>query len=142
MREPRSRKTRRPRFGPSLVHSGAPCTILRGRSAGETRRSVLAPVRTAGQAAACARSTRTSLVGHLSTLTVAALSRTIREVASEVVVGPEHGLPARCAANMHNLFTLRRRDLGAFVATLPPEIMSRIDRAIVFALGVGEIAGA
>ena len=53
--------------------------------------------------------TRSSLVGHLTTVTVAALSRTIRDVASEVVVGPEHGLPARCAANLHNVFTLQQR---------------------------------
>jgi mRNA interferase MazF len=86
--------------------------------------------------------TRTTLLGHLTTVTVAALSRTVREVASEVIVGPEHGLPARCAANMHNVFTLRRSDLGAFVATLPPDVMSRVDRAIVFALGVGEMGGA
>jgi mRNA interferase MazF len=83
--------------------------------------------------------TRSALLGHLATVTVTALSRTIREVASEVVVGPEHGLPLKCAANLHNVFTLRRRDLGAFVATLPPDVMSRVDRALVFALGVGDL---
>lgn len=82
--------------------------------------------------------TRTALLGHLTTVTVAALTRTIREVASEVVLGPEHGLPAKCAANLHNVFTLRRNDLGAYITTLPAEVMSRVDRALVFALGVGE----
>lgn len=85
--------------------------------------------------------TRTLLLGHLATVTVAALSRTVREVASEVVVGPEHGLPARCAANLHNVFTLRRKDLGSFVATLPPDVMAHVNRALVFALGVGEVGG-
>jgi mRNA interferase MazF len=79
------------------------------------------------------------LLGHLGTVTVAALSRTIRDVASEVAVGPDQGLPAMCAVNMHNVFTLRREDLGRFVATLPPEIMAHVDRALVFALGVGEV---
>jgi mRNA interferase MazF len=83
--------------------------------------------------------TRTKLLGHLSTVTVAALSRTIREVASEVIVGAEHGLPARCAVNLHNVFTLRRRDLGPYIATLPSDVLARIDRAIVFALGIGEL---
>jgi mRNA interferase MazF len=82
--------------------------------------------------------TRTSLLGHLGTVTVAALSRTIRDVASEVVVETEHGLPARCAANLHNVFTLHREDVGPFITTLPPEIMDQVDRALVFALGVGE----
>jgi len=85
--------------------------------------------------------TRSSLVGHLGTVTVASVSRTIREVASEIVVGTEHGLPARCAVNLHNVFTLRRADLGAFVAQLPTEVMERVDRALVFALGVGERGG-
>jgi len=85
--------------------------------------------------------TRTTLLGHLSTGTVAALSRTIRDVASEVVLDPSLGLPARCAANLHNVFTLRRDDFGAYIATLPSDVMSRVDRALVFALGVGERHG-
>lgn len=85
--------------------------------------------------------TRTVLLGHLATVTVAAVTRTIREVASEVVLGQGHGLPAKCAANLHNVFTLRRADLGAYIGTLPPDVMARIDRAIVFALGVGERPG-
>jgi hypothetical protein len=33
---------------------------------------------------------------------------------------------------------LRRAELAAFVALLPAEVMARVDRALVFALGVGE----
>ena len=82
--------------------------------------------------------TRTSLLGHLGTVTVAALTRTVREVASEVIVGTEHGLPGRCAVNLHDVFTLRRADLASFLAALPDDAMARVDRALVFALGVGE----
>jgi mRNA interferase MazF len=82
--------------------------------------------------------TRTSLAGHLSTVTVAALTRTIRHVASEVVVGPEDGLPAPCAVNLHHVFTVRRIDLGAFVTFLSSGVMADVDGALVFALGVGE----
>jgi mRNA interferase MazF len=82
--------------------------------------------------------TRSSLVGHLGTVTVASLTRTIRGVASEVVVGPEQGLPAPCVVNLHNVFTLRRAELASFVALLPADVMARVDRALVFALGVGE----
>lgn len=85
--------------------------------------------------------TRTMLLGHLTTVTVAAVTRTIRDVASEVILDEQHGLPARCAANLHNVFTLRRADLGAYIATLPPDVMARVDRAMVFALGVGERGG-
>lgn len=85
--------------------------------------------------------TRTLLLGHLATVTVAAVTRTIREVASEVVLDEQHGLPARCAVNLHNVFTLRRDDLGAYIATVPADLMARVDRALVFALGVGERGG-
>lgn len=83
--------------------------------------------------------TRTSLLGHLGTVTVASLTRTIRGVASEVAVGPAQGLPAPCVVNLHNVFTLQRAELSAFVAFLPAEVMARVDRALVFALGVGEM---
>lgn len=83
--------------------------------------------------------TRSSLVGHLGTVTVAALTRTIRDTASEVTVGPEHGLPQRCAVNLHQVFTLPKDEVGPFLATLPAEAMQRVDRALVFALGVGEL---
>jgi mRNA interferase MazF len=82
------------------------------------------------------------LLGHLATVTVAALTRTVRGVASEVVVGTEHGLPARCVVNLHNVFTLRRADLASFLTVLPDEVMARVDRALVFALGVGEQSAA
>jgi mRNA interferase MazF len=82
--------------------------------------------------------TRTSLLGHLETVTVASLTRTIRGVASEVAVGPDHGLPASCAINLHQVFTVRRQELASYVTALPVDVMSRVDRALVFALGVGE----
>lgn len=82
--------------------------------------------------------TRSSLLGHLGTVTVAALTRTVRDVASEVVVGIEYGLPVRCAVNLHNVFTLRRVDLASFLTHLPDDVMARVDQALVFALGVGE----
>ncbi len=82
--------------------------------------------------------TRSILTAHLNTVTVAAITSTRRGVASEVALGPEHGLPKPCAANLHNVFTLSKDEIGPFIAALPQEVMARVDRALVFALGVGE----
>jgi len=82
--------------------------------------------------------TRTVLLPHLGTVTVAAITRTIRDVASEVRLGPGLGLPQPCAANLHNVFTLDKADLGPFVTALPPGVMALVDRALAFALGMGE----
>lgn len=85
--------------------------------------------------------TRSSLLSHLSTATIAAITSTVRGVASEVELGPNDGLPRACAVNLHNVFTVQHAELGPYLTTLPPRIMSRVDLALVFALGVGEAKG-
>ncbi len=85
--------------------------------------------------------TRSDLLGHLRTATVAAVTTTIRGVASEVPVGVSEGLPRSCAVNLHNVLTVPKEETGQYLATLSPEVMLRVDRALVFALGVGEGPG-
>lgn len=82
--------------------------------------------------------TRSILIPHLGTVTVASITRTVREVASQVRVGPEHGLPHPCAVNLHHVFTLEKASLGPWVAAMPVAVMAHVDRALVFALGVGD----
>jgi mRNA interferase MazF len=65
--------------------------------------------------------TRSILVPHLGTVTVAAVTRTIRDVASQVRLSPEVALPKPSAVNLHRVFTLEKASLGPFVAELPPE---------------------
>lgn len=82
--------------------------------------------------------TRSTLLSHLPTATIAAITSTVRGVASEVELGPREGLPKVCAVNLHNVFTVPNSELGPYLTTLPAEIMARVDLALVFALGVGE----
>ncbi len=82
--------------------------------------------------------TRSDLLGHLGTATVAAVTSTIRRTASEVVVGPAEGLPRPCAINLHNVFTVPKTEIGPYLAGLSPAVMAELDRALVFALGAGE----
>ncbi len=79
--------------------------------------------------------TRQEIIGHLHTVTVAPITRTIRGIPSEVVIGPESGLKAMSAVNLDNLATVPKAGLRSFVATVPPQILSEVREALLFALG-------
>lgn len=79
--------------------------------------------------------TRPELIGVLNTVTVAPLTRTIRGVPSEVVVGPECGLKERSAINLHNLVSIPHSGIRRFVGTVPPVVMEAVRSALLFALG-------
>jgi mRNA interferase MazF len=50
--------------------------------------------------------TRDCAVGHLSTVTVAPISSTRRDVPSEVTFGIADGMKGPCAVNLHNAVTV------------------------------------
>jgi mRNA interferase MazF len=79
--------------------------------------------------------TRDSAIGHLSTVTVAPISSTIRGVPSEVIVGIDDGMKAPCAVNLHNAVTLAQHRLVRRVARLSAERMREVCAAIGFSLG-------
>ena len=79
--------------------------------------------------------TRESAIGHLSTVTVAPITSTVRDVPSEVVLDVEDGMKNRCAVNLHNLITLTQARMGKRVATIPASRMRQVCEAMRFALG-------
>lgn len=79
--------------------------------------------------------TRDSAMPYLSRVTVAPLTSTIRGVPSEVIVGPEDGLKAPSAVNLHNVLTVAKENLGRRVAQLGDDRMRDVCRALGFALG-------
>jgi len=79
--------------------------------------------------------TRDSAIGHLSTVTVAPISSTIRGVPSEVIVGIDDGMKAPCAVNLHNAVTLAQDRLVRRVTHLSAERMREVCAAIGFSLG-------
>jgi mRNA interferase MazF len=79
--------------------------------------------------------TRPSALEFLTRVTVAPITSTIRGAPTEVVLGVDDGLRQRCAANLDNIVTLRREELGRLVATVRPERMREVCAALVFALG-------
>ena len=81
--------------------------------------------------------TRDSAVGHLSTVTVAPISSTIRDVPSEVILGVADGMRGPCAVNLHNAVTVSQERLGRRVASLNAERMREVCAALLFSVGCG-----
>jgi mRNA interferase MazF len=79
--------------------------------------------------------TRQEALAHLENVTVAPITRTIRGVPSEVLVGPESGLKESSAINLHNVATLPKAALRSFVRTVSPEVLLQVREALLFALG-------
>jgi mRNA interferase MazF len=81
--------------------------------------------------------TRQSAIDHLSTVTVAPITSTIREVPSEVILDVDDGMKSRCAINLHNAVTISQERLGKRVASLSDGRMQEVCVALGFSLGCG-----
>jgi len=79
--------------------------------------------------------TRASAIHHLSRVTVAPITSSVRGVPSEVGLDLEDGMKQRCAVNLHNLVTVAQRSLGSRLTQLSPERMREVCAALNFALG-------
>jgi mRNA interferase MazF len=79
--------------------------------------------------------TRPSLIRLLQTVTVAAITSTLRGSPTEVELGTAEGLKQTSCVNLCNLFTVRQQDLGSFVGTVGPEKMIDVCRALAVASG-------
>jgi mRNA interferase MazF len=79
--------------------------------------------------------TRDSAIGHLSTVTVAPISSTIRGVPSEVILDVDDGMKGRCAVNLHNAVTISQERIGKRLASLSALRMEEVCSALRFSLG-------
>lgn len=80
---------------------------------------------------------RAAAISVLSAVVIAPISRTIRDIASEVSLGAEEGLPEECAASCDNLLTLPKdRFERSPAGALGPQKIIELDRALRFALEI------
>ena len=90
--------------------------------------------------------TRHGTIRHLSKVTIAPITSSVRGVPSEIVLGVDDGMKKRCAVNFYNLVTVGQRNLGRRVGKLGPEKMTEACQALLYALGcdvwspVGDVA--
>lgn len=78
---------------------------------------------------------RPSLLDLLHTVTVAAVTSTLRGAPTEVELGTAEGLKGPSCVNLCNLFTVPQEELSTFVGTVGPERMRRVCRALEIACG-------
>lgn len=78
---------------------------------------------------------RPSLLKLLHTVTVAAVTSTLRGAPTEVELGVEEGLKQTSCVNLCNLFTVQQDQLKTFVGTVRPDKMSQVCQALAIACG-------
>ena len=69
-----------------------------------------------------------------TSVAVAIITRTIRNIPVEVLLGKEDGMPAKCVVNLDDILTIPKSRLTERITTLSPEKMASVAKAIVFAL--------
>jgi mRNA interferase MazF len=78
--------------------------------------------------------TRDSIIDHLGEVTIAPVTSVVRDIPSEVPLGPQDGMPLECAVNCDHLQTVAKARLGSLVTTLSPARLTEVSKAIWFAL--------
>jgi len=78
--------------------------------------------------------TRDSALAYMGEATVAPITRTVRNIPSEVVLGVTDDMPEECAINLDHVQTVAKAKLGAVITTLHPERMRQVRKALLFAL--------
>jgi len=79
--------------------------------------------------------TRDPLADRIGAVVVAACTRTVRGVRSELSLGPGDGMPEPCVASFDNLHTLRRSLFRRPITRLSPQRMEEACRTVAAALG-------
>lgn len=80
---------------------------------------------------------RNAAIPVLSAVVVAPITRTIRDIASEVHLGKEEGLPEACVASCDNVLTLPRDVLDSNpLGEIGVDKIPELDRALRFALEI------
>ena len=69
-----------------------------------------------------------------SSITAAVITRTIRSIPVEVLLGKEDGMPVKCAVNLDEIITIPKSLLVERMTVLSPVKMAAVARATAFAL--------
>lgn len=67
-------------------------------------------------------------------VTVAPVTRTMRNIPVEVLLDQSDGMPTRCVVNLDDITTLPKALVKQRITALTPEKIQKIDEAIRFAL--------
>lgn len=79
--------------------------------------------------------TRDEAIARLDNVVVATVSGRIRRISSEVLLGPEDGMPKECAISLDNLRTVPKALLVEPITKLGPTRIDELCRALNVASG-------
>jgi len=82
--------------------------------------------------------TRDSAITVLNSVTIAPVTSTIRRIPTELVLTEEDGLPHTCAANLDNLQTIPKAQIGDRITRLSRRRMKEAAAAVSFAFALNE----
>ena len=77
----------------------------------------------------------TGVLDSLSEVIVVPATRTIRAIATEVVLTPDDGMPVACALNFDHVSLARKERIGSVIATLDEKRWPEVERALLIACG-------
>ncbi len=80
--------------------------------------------------------TRDAVLQSIGAIVVALVTRTVRQLPTEVVLGRRQGLPVRCVANLDNILTVPRQRLKRLMGACDTAKIDEFNQAIKAALDV------
>lgn len=69
-----------------------------------------------------------------TSITIAPITRTIRNIPTEVELGSDDGMQTKCVVNVDNIMTVPKSALTTKITTLSQSKMKKVNEAIIFAL--------
>lgn len=82
--------------------------------------------------------TRSQAIPHLSTVTVAPVTSTIRDTPSQVLLGEDDGMKQPCCINCHQITTVPKEKIGRRLTSLSNSRMRQVMESIQFCLALDE----
>jgi len=80
--------------------------------------------------------TRDAVLDNIGGIVVALITRTVRQLPTEVVLGRRQGLPVSCVANLDNILTVPRQRLKRLMGACDASKIEELNQAIKAALDV------
>jgi mRNA interferase MazF len=79
---------------------------------------------------------RQEVAAQLNEIIVVPATRTVRGLASELVLTADDGMPVTCALNFDHVASAQRDRVGALICTLPAQRWAEVRVALLFACGL------
>ena len=79
---------------------------------------------------------RDAVIDSIDSIVVALVTRTVRELPTEVRVGRQEGLPRPCVVNLDNLLTIPKARLTRQLGALSQDKVEQLNQAIKTALDI------